>query len=57
MRRRGNEVTSVLSHISLLNERFVPEIYEHGFVTVMCDDKACFQDEGIETTTPGEMRD
>ena len=42
---------------SPLNERLVPEIYEHGFVTVMCDDNAYFPDEGIETTTPGEMRE
>ena len=57
MRRHGSEVTSVLSLISLLNERLVPEIYEQGFVTVMCDDNACFPDEGIETTTQGEMRE
>ena len=50
-------MTTVLSLISLLNERLVPEIYEHGFVTVMCDDNACFPDEGIETTTQGEMRE
>ena len=57
MRRHGSEMTTVLSLISLLNERLVPEIYEHGFVTVMYDDNACFPDEGIETTTPGEMRE
>ena len=42
---------------SPLNERLVPEIYQHGFVVVMCDDNAYFPDKGIETTTPGEIRE
>ena len=42
---------------SPLNGRLVPEIYEHVFVTVMCDDYAYLPDEGIETTTLGEIRE
>ena len=61
LRRHGSEVTSVLCLIfpsfSPLNKRLVTDIYEHGFVTVMCDDYAYFPDESIETTTPGQMRE
>ena len=55
--KRRHSYASLSSLFSPLNKRLVTDIYEHGFVTVMCDDYAYFPDEGIETTTPGQMRE